>query len=112
MVRRDESTLGENGGALQRVPQLANVAWPVVMEKTFLRVTRNARWRTAQRPADIRQKCLRQERQVLGSFTKWRQRNFKHVQTVIQVLGESDALDGRIQLSVVGRESSNVVLLS
>src|SRR6185295_9142519 len=54
----DEPSLAQNRGPLERVPQLADVAWPVVQEQRFSRVVRQASRRPAERPSDLLEKRL------------------------------------------------------
>src|SRR5437870_3953178 len=94
----DESALAENRRALERVPQLAHVAGPVVLQKRILRVAGQAGRRTAERTADLLEKRLAQRKDVRPALAQRRERDVEYLEPVIQVFAKVAALHGLLQI--------------
>ncbi len=90
----NEPAFAEDGGALERVAQLADVAGPVVPEQRLPGVAREARRRPCERSADVLQQRLAERQDVVGALAQRRDRDVEHLQPIEQVLAEVAAFHG------------------
>src|SRR3984893_6038112 len=89
----DEWSRGENGRALDHVPQLAHVARPGILFEQTHRAMVDAGNRLLVPGVELVDECLDQERQVLPALAQRRKTKREHVQPVIQILAKLAGLD-------------------
>jgi len=108
MVRLDEHAVAENRGAFERVAQLADVAGPVIGEDGRPCLDREARRRAAERAADVVEKRLTQQQDIVGAVAEGRQRNVEDLQAIKKILAEGAALDRFPQVAIGGGDDADV----
>src|SRR5436190_241061 len=111
MLRANQSPFAQNRRALERVAQLAYVARPIMLQKRFAGISRQAGRRTPERPADFNEERFAQIQNVGGAFTKRSDPDVEHLQAVVQVLSEIASLDRLLQVAVRRGNDAHVRLL-
>ena len=106
----NEPAFAQNGRALERVAELADVARPVVPEQRLAGVPREARRRSRERLADVLQQRLAERENVGGALPERWDPDVEHLQPVVQVLAEVAAFHGLPQVAVGRRDHANVRL--
>ena len=80
MLSRDEPSLAENRRPLERVSQLAHVAWPVIVQQKLTCLPGNAgRW-TTETAANVVQERLAEWQDVLRAVAETGQQDLEDVQ--------------------------------
>src|SRR5262249_9653926 len=105
---RNQSTLGQDGCALERVSKLANVAGPIVAQKRILRVSRQTRGRPTHRPADLRQERPAPRGDVPPPHAQRRDGDIEHLETIVQVFAKVPPLHRLAEIAVRGGYDPNV----
>src|SRR5262245_38855800 len=100
MLGGDEASVGEDGCTFEHVPQLANVARPVVVGQRLACVARDPGGRTSETASNLVEERVAEQEDIVAAGPKGRQRQLEHVQAVVQIFAKGPALDRLAQVSI------------
>ena len=105
-------THGVTGADEQRmvngVFQLANVAWPRIIEQLLHRVWSEVRTGVSETSSVDLQKVVNQRQNISGTFPQRRKRYRRHMEPVVEILAESPCRHCVIQFHVCRRNQSYI----
>src|SRR5581483_1827095 len=104
MLGEDWAALGQNGGALQHVLQLAHVAWPGVLLQQLQRFMGQA-W---PRSVALCEKVPRQGRDIVAPFGQRRQLNGKYRKPIEEVFAKLLLLHKVAKIGIGCRDHTNI----
>ena len=107
IIGLDGLAAAQDGGALDRILQLPDVAGPRIAQHAFQRGRREPQ-RAAQLRRRAREEVLGQRRNVLAAIAQRRQGHLDHVETVEEILAEAPLADPRREIAVGGGEHAHV----
>jgi len=90
----------EQQGALQDIPKLTNIAWPVVRLERGGRARRQGQGWTLELPREGFEERGREQRDVADALPQRRQMDLRDVQAVVQVAAKTPALHLGTQVAV------------
>src|SRR5687768_4474733 len=108
MVCLDKRAFAENRRALQDVPNLSNVPWPLISEKGLSCLARQTSGRPPEGPADLLQKDFAQRHDIDGTLAQGRDLDVEDPEPIEQVLAKVAALDGFAQVAVGRGDDADV----
>lgn len=106
----DEPPFTEDRRALQGIPQLPDVARPVIPKQRVFGVAREPCRRTTEALADVLQKRAAQRENVTRPLAKRRQPDVEHLQPVEEVFPKIAAFHRLLQVAVRRRDHAHVGL--
>src|SRR2546430_15627333 len=100
MLARNEPAVTQENGALDRVPQLADVSGPRIGKQPLPRISRNSGRRAAHGLPKLFQERLGERKDILGAIAQRRDVDLEDVEPVVEVLAEGLPRDGGAQIPV------------
>src|ERR1700676_2598753 len=110
MVCRDELAVTQDDRALERVVQLAHIAWPVVAHQRRSCVRRQTRVRTSARSLELPKECVGQQRDVATTLAQRRDADVEDLEPIKQVLSKAPVRDRPPQVAVARGDDTDVSL--
>jgi hypothetical protein len=86
VIARDRASIAQDHGALDRVPELPDVARPGVATQRVSRFGVDAVRGAAQRPTKLLDERIDQDREIAGALAERRERDVEHREPVVEVL--------------------------
>ena len=108
VLHREQQVVGHQGGLLQHVAQLADVAGPAMARQQLERIGVEALVRQAAAPRDVVGQRLDQRLEVAHALAQRGQADGQHVEAVVQVGTEGARGHHRGQLAAGGRDDAHV----
>src|SRR5262252_1225380 len=94
--------------ALEHVPQLADISWPIVTEQCFRRFRRQLCWRTSRDVSKLAKKAGGQRNDIVATVTQRRNVNVEDVQPEVEVRPKLATCHGVAQVSIGCRNDAHV----
>src|SRR5262245_27288588 len=100
MLAGDETPVRKDGRAFEHVPQLADIARPVVVDERLPCVPRDSGGRSSKRSADLVEECLAERQDIVAASPQRRQRELEDVQSIVQILAKRTSLDRFVEIAI------------
>ena len=104
MLRQDQFAAGEEGGALDDVAELADVARPMLIGKAFS----NARGKAAATATEFFEETIGEEENIVFAFAKRRHHELDDVEAIKEVFAKTACFDFVFEIAIARGDETEV----